>query len=111
MIESVITYDLLPDFDESAYWDFVKKFASTALKTPHVVEYRAHRNLLGRSQVRATIVWESLQDCASYLESEERQMLDLELRKFAWNIKTEIWVPSPYLPEDTPWFLHEKARD
>jgi hypothetical protein len=51
------------------------------------------------TQVRLTLVWQTLADWAKFAESRERQMLDSELFKFATDSGLEIWGPSPDVPE------------
>jgi heme-degrading monooxygenase HmoA len=91
MIEVNTTWELLPNIDEKAYGEWAKKTVGTVLKAPGIVEFRAHRNILGSSQIRSTAVWQSLSDWANYTDSDEWQALDAEFRTFVKDIHIEIW--------------------
>ena len=99
MIEVNTTWELLPNIDQQAYGEWAKKTVGTILKAPGLVEFRAHRNILGSPQVRSTAVWQTLADWANYTDSNEWRALDAELRAFAADIRIEIWGPSPVLPK------------
>ena len=99
MIEINTTWELLPNIDQQAYGEWAKKAVGTMLKAPGLVEFRAHRNVLGSPQVRSTAVWQTLTDWANYTDSDEWRALDAELRAFVADIRVEIWGPSPVLPE------------
>ena len=99
MIEVNKTYDLLPDIDQQAYFEYGKRAFATMLKAQGIVEIRAYRSLLGSPQVRLALVWQTLADWAKFAESPERQKLDSELLKFATKIGVELWGPSPATPE------------
>jgi heme-degrading monooxygenase HmoA len=99
VIEANTYWDLRPDIDQQAYSQFAKKVAGTVLKAPGIVEFRGHRNFLGSPRVRQTTQWQTLADWAKFAESAENQEIQSELHKFATNIKTELWGPSPVVPE------------
>ncbi|WP_062536607.1 antibiotic biosynthesis monooxygenase [Mizugakiibacter sediminis] len=98
MIEVTQTYDLLPAVDRDTYADWVKKAIGLVLKQPGLVEFRAHRNLLGSPQVRTTTVWQSGADWAHFAEG-AWQTLEPELRRMATNLRIELWGPSPMVTE------------
>lgn len=50
MIEVSITYDLLPDIDQTSYGQFLRKGIVPIFKQPGIVEIRAYRSLSGPSQ-------------------------------------------------------------
>ncbi|MGD8565998.1 MAG: hypothetical protein PVF96_06590 [Candidatus Bathyarchaeota archaeon] len=99
MIEVNKTFNLHPQVDQKALMEYRKKAIETLLQTPGVVEVRSQRNFLGTPQVRLTIVWQTIADWAKFAESEKRFAFDNELRKFASDIRIEIWGPSPTVPE------------
>ena len=99
MIEVNTTWELLPNIDEKAYGEWAKKTVGKLLKAPGIVEFRAHRNILGSPQIRSTAVWQTLTDWANYADSDEWQTLDAEFRTFVKDIHIEIWGPSPVLPK------------
>ena len=94
-----MTWNLKADIDPRAYAEFANKAIHLTLNAPGCVEFRAHRNLLGSPTVRATYVWQSLADWAKFLESAEEQALGTELATFATNVETQLWGPSPIIPE------------
>lgn len=100
MIEVVLLYDLVPGTEPRAYEEWAKKAIGVVLRSPGVVEFRAHRNLLGSPFVRSTSVWKTLADWQGFFESEAWKGCEAELRgKFAARLKVEIWGPSPVAPE------------
>lgn len=99
MIEVNTTWELLPNIDQEAYGEWAKETVGKMLKASGLVEFRAHRNVLGSPLVRSTAVWQTLADWANYTDSDEWRALDAELRAFAADIRIEIWGPSPILPE------------
>lgn len=99
MIEVNKTYDLLPNIDLQAYRESSKKWISKIMQKPGFVELRAQRNVLSSPLVRTTFLWKTLADWAKFAESPDREALESELRKFATNIRIEIWAPSSIVPE------------
>ncbi|MBM4425373.1 MAG: hypothetical protein FJ030_18675 [Chloroflexi bacterium] len=99
MVEIVMTWDFLPGANMQAYAEFAKKSIGTVLQAPGFVEFRANRNALGSPQVRATWVWQSKADWANYADSETGVALLAEGQKYITNFHTEIWGPSPRVPE------------
>ena len=99
MIEVNLTYGILPNIDQEAYGAWAQKTLGTIMQAPGLVEFRAHRNLLGDPQVRSTTVWNSLADWANYNDSDEWRTLEEEARGLITNIQVEIWGPSPIVPE------------
>jgi len=98
MVESHVSYDLLPSVDQKAYAATVKKVVEATLKAPGVVEFRANRGYVAPSQVRGTTVWQTMTDWAKFVEGPWQQ-LEAELRIYATNIKLELWGPSPIIAE------------
>jgi len=99
MIETSVYYDFLPGIKQQAYAELAKKAIGQTLQAPGLVEFRANRNVLGSPQVRSTTVWQTLGDWAKFSESAAWQAMEAELRTFVTNYRTEIWGPSPVLPE------------
>jgi len=99
MIEVSTLYDFLPGINQQAYAEFAKKAIGSMLQAPGLVEFRANRNMLGSPQVRITTVWQTLGDWAKFSESAAWQALEAELHTFNTNSSTEIWGPSPVVPE------------
>ena len=98
-IEVTRTHDVLPSADQRAYAALAEKAVGAILPAPGLVEFRAHRNLLGSPQVRTTTVWRSLADWATARENRELQALEAEFRALTTNLRVEIWGLSPLLAE------------
>jgi len=99
MIEVNMTYDFAPGADMNAYGEWAKKTVATIMQTPGLVEFRAHRNILGTPYVRTTTVWQSATDWVKFFESEAWQTIEAGLRAFIVNLKVELWGPSPIVSE------------
>jgi hypothetical protein len=52
MIEVNTTWELLPNIDQEAYGEWAKETVGKILKAPGLVEFRAHRNILGSPHVQ-----------------------------------------------------------
>ena len=98
MFEVCVTYDLLPGVGQDSYGAWAKKAIATTMKQTWLVEFRAHRNILGAPQVRTTAVWRSGADWIAFAEGEWKT-LEQELRGLATNIGMEVWGSSPLVPE------------
>jgi heme-degrading monooxygenase HmoA len=99
MIEVCLLFNLYKDVNEDDYAAWAKKAIVPLLKSPGIVEFKAHRNILGTPQVRLTTTWNSLNDWARFAESSDWLRLMGELSKnFAADIEMTIWAPSPIAP-------------
>jgi len=98
MLEVCITYDLLPNVGQDAYQAWAGRAIAAILKQPGLLEFRAHRNVLGTPEVRTTSVWRSGADWMTFGEGGWRP-LEQELRGLANHIRMEAWGPSPLVPE------------
>ena len=100
MTEIELKYDLRPGIDLQAYQEWAKKAVGVVLSSPGIIEFRANRNVLGTPYIRSTTVWKSLSDWSKFIESEQWNELEMELRaKFAQNVQVGIWGSSPVVPE------------
>lgn len=99
MIEVTHTYDLLPGIDQQAYGELAKKALAALSRAPGLIEFRAHRNMIGSPHVRTTAVWRTLAEWAQARENPELQAFEPQFRAFITNDKVEIWGPSPILAE------------
>lgn len=66
MLEAVLTYDLVPGASQQAYQAWAKNSIGTTLRQAGLIEFRAHRNILGSPQVRITAVWHSMADMEKF---------------------------------------------
>ncbi len=98
MIQAVLTYDLVPSADQPAYLTWARNAIGLVMQQPGLIEFRAHRNLLGAPLFRVTIEWQSMADLEKFLLG-AWQPVEAELRTMATNIRWEYWGPSPVVPE------------
>ena len=98
MLEVCVAYDLLPGVNQDGYQAWAKKAISATLKQPGLVEFRAHRNILGSPEIRTTSVWRTGGEWISFAEGGWKS-LEHELRSFATNLRMEVWGPSALVPE------------
>lgn len=99
MIETNLSFDLLPNIDMKAYGEWVKKTVASLAKQPGMVEFRANRNLLGSPQIRSAITWQTLDDWSKFTEGSVWQSILSELHGYASDVKVELWGPSPVVPD------------
>ena len=99
MIEVNVFWDMLPNANQQAYAEFSKKAIGAMLQAPGLVEFRANRNMLGSPKIRTTHVWQTMSDYAKFIEGPTWQALEVELLTFTTNLSTEVWGPSPVVPE------------
>jgi heme-degrading monooxygenase HmoA len=100
VIEVAITYDLLPDIDQDAYFQLFRKAVVPILQQPGIIEIRSKRSLSGSPQVLVMIAWETMADWNRFEFTKEWTALIEELKKsFVINMKSQIWGPSPIAPE------------
>jgi heme-degrading monooxygenase HmoA len=99
MFEVCNTHDFAPGMDQQAYMEYVKRAVGAVLQAPGLVELRSQRNVLGVPRLRVTTVWQSLSDWAAFSQSATWQAIEAEQVQFLTNTHTEIWGPSPVLPE------------
>jgi len=99
MIEVNMTYDFAPGADMSAYAEWARRTVATIMQVPGLVEFRAHRNILGTPYVRSTTVLQSMTDWVNFSESEAWQTIEAGLRSFTVNLTVEMWGPSPIISE------------
>ena len=98
MLEVCVAYDLLPGISQDSYGTWAKKAISATLAQDGLIEFRAHRNMLGSPAVRTTSVWRSGTDWIAFAEGGWKP-LESELRGLATNLRMEVWGPSPLVPE------------
>jgi len=67
MIQAVLTYDLVPSADQPAYLTWARNAIGLVMQQPGLIEFRAHRNLLGAPLFRVTIEWQSMADLEKFL--------------------------------------------
>lgn len=98
MILFVLKYDINPDKVE-AYHEWAKTAMRRILAAPGVVEFRGYYPISATSQRLVTIEFADLAAFAAFYADEDIQDLFAERHTYEVNISTELWGPSPVVPE------------
>ena len=99
MIEVHLTYNVRPNIDEQAYFEWMKKAIIPALKSRGVLEVSAHRNINRNDFVLVATAWDNLEHWNDYSKSESWKLLIETLENnFADNIRLELWGVSQLIP-------------
>ena len=98
MVIEVIKWDIHPDKVE-AYSAWTKTAIPKLLAVPGLVEFRGYRPATGSSQVVTTYEFANLAAWAAWYTHEEVRKLTNERRTFTVNEVSELWGPSPIVPE------------
>ena len=98
MVLHVIKWDVHPDKVEE-YTAWAKTALPRTLSVPGIAEFRGYRPVTGSSQVVTTYEFADLEAWSSWYTNEEIQNLMNERRKFTINETSELWGPSPVVPE------------
>ncbi len=100
LIEVFVSYDLLPNIDQKAYVQLLRKAIVPILSQPGIVEIRARRNMSGSPEVLIVLVWETLADWNVFEMKKEWAELKKEVTEaYAKNMTVQVWGPSPIAPE------------
>jgi len=106
MIEVHLAYDVKPDIDEQAYFEWMKKEIVGLFKRQRAVEVRAYHNTKESPGVLVVALLEKQEEWMKFSQSEEWHSLLNTLRSiFATNLRIEDWEPSPFIP--TPLRSHK----
>jgi quinol monooxygenase YgiN len=98
MVVYVMRWNIHPDKKE-AYSDWTQSAIGRTLAAPGVVEFRAYRPASGESQVVVTYEFADLAAWAAFYAHENVENVLEELRTLATDVTTELWGPSPVVPE------------
>lgn len=100
MIEVHLLYNIKPDVDEAAYFEWMKKAIIPTLTAKGIIEVRAQRNIKEAQRVLVVGIWENLEDWTVFSQSEGWQSLINTLQNtFATNVGIEVWGSSPVIPK------------
>ena len=100
MIEVVLTYDLVPNINQDAYLQFLRKAIVLIFHQKGIQEIRAKRSLAGSPQVMIVLSWESVADWNKFESTKDWTILIEEMKKtFVLDMKSQVWGPSPIAPE------------
>ncbi len=95
---AVVKWDIHPDKVE-AYAAWAKTAIPKFLAVPGLVEFRAYRPITGASQVVTTYEFADLTAWAAWYANEEIQNVINERRTLTINEVSDLWGPSPIVPE------------
>lgn len=98
MVLSVSKQSVHPDKLE-AHAQWAQKAIPRMLAVPGLVELRAYRPAAGTTQIVITLEFVDLTAWAAYSSDPEILAIVDESRAFLARNETEIWGPSPVLPE------------
>jgi quinol monooxygenase YgiN len=98
MVVVVTKYDIHPD-KADAYLKWAESTIKRVVAAPGTVEFRAYRPLTGSSQAVTTQEFADMEAYAAWAGSEETAKIRAELGTVALNVQSEIWGPSPVVPE------------
>ena len=98
VVLAVMKWNIHPDKRE-AYLKWTEGAIKRTLAVPGVIEFRGYRGLAGDAEVVVTYEFADLPTWAAWRGNEGiRKVLD-ELYTVALNVTTELWGPSPVVPE------------
>ena len=98
MVVYVMRWNIHPDKKE-AYNKWTESAIGRTLAAPGVVEFRAYRPASGESQVVVTYEFADLAAWAAFYAHENVENVLDELRTLATDVTTELWGPSPVVPD------------
>ena len=99
MVLLIQKYDVRPEKAE-AYMKWATESAiPSILAVPGLVEFRGYRPVTGSHQIAATYEFTDMAACAAWLAHESYHKIMEEFRPFTTNLSTEVWGPSPVVPE------------
>ncbi|MCR4405545.1 MAG: antibiotic biosynthesis monooxygenase [Anaerolineae bacterium] len=98
MVLYVVKWDIHPD-KADAYLEWTKRAIPRTLAVPGVVEFRAYRSASGATQAVVTYEFADMAAWAAWWSHENIQQVLNELHTLALNVTTELWGPSPVVPE------------
>ena len=98
MVLYIVKWDIHPD-KVDAYLEWTKSSIPRTLAVPGVVEFRAYRPAGGASQVVTTYEFADMAAWAAWWSHPDCQQTLTELHTLALNVTTELWGPSPVVPE------------
>ena len=98
MVLNVMKYNIHPD-KLDAYQEWAKSAIPQVLAMPGVVEFRGYRPASGAWQVVVTTEFTDLAAWAAATSSGAWQQINSDLHTLALDITTDVWGPSPVMPE------------
>jgi quinol monooxygenase YgiN len=98
MVIWILKYDINPDKLE-AFLKWVPTGAQRVCAAPGISEYRAYRSFAAPHQVMSVCEFADLESYTVWRNNSDVNKVDNEIRAFTTNITSELWGPSPLIPE------------
>ena len=98
MVLWVMKYDINPD-KRDAYGAWAQSAIPSVIGAGNVVEFSAYRPISGSRSVATTVSFADLADWQAWYESDAVQTIIVEMASVTLNLETELWGPSPVLPQ------------
>ena len=99
MVLLILKYDVRPEkADAFAKWA-TESAIPNILAVPGLVEFRSYRPVTGSHQIASTYEFTDMAACAAWLAHADYQKIMEEFRPLTTNVNSEIWGPSPVVPE------------
>ena len=99
MVLYIMKYDILPD-KAGAYARWASESGiPRIMEIAGLVEFRGYRPASGSHQIAATYEFTDMAAWAAWTAHPDYQKIMEEFRPFATNVSTELWGPSPVVPE------------
>ena len=95
----IMKYDVRPEQADAFIKWATESTIPRILKVTGLVEFRSYRPVTGSHQIASTYEFVDMAACAAWLAHDDYQTLMDEFRPFATNVTTELWGPSPVVPE------------
>ena len=91
-------YDIIPGMTDK-FNEWAKTAIPRILSAPGLVEFRSYRPQVSDKEVATTYEFADMAAWAEWHGSETIQQLLVEVRAYTVNFSTELWGPSPMVPE------------
>ena len=98
MVLYVSKWDIRPEkADEYAEW--AKSALSRIFVVPGVIEFRGYRPATGSHEVAVTYEFADMGAWSAWMSNDDVREVWTEVRQYCTNINSELWGPSPVVPE------------
>jgi quinol monooxygenase YgiN len=98
MVLYVMKWDIHPEKVE-AYLEWAQSAISRTVAVPGMLEFRGYRPATGTSQIVVTYEFADTTAWATWYDHQDVQTVMTELRTLTTNVSTELWGPSPVVPQ------------
>ncbi len=98
MVLYVSKWDIRPE-KAGEYAEWAKSALNRIFAVPGVVEFRGYRPATGSNEVAVTYEFADMNSWAAWMSNEDVRKVWAEARQYCDNISSELWGPSPVVPE------------